>query len=88
MVSRDLGHGFVAVPMDAVTRNGMALPQLNTMVEPYTGYWNIIAPNGRAIDDENGRPYLYRTFEDVTEDAARIVGRGEYSTCGGAVNRV
>lgn len=81
MICRDLGHGFIAVPMNAVTKNGMHLPQLNTAVEPYNHYWHIIAPNNRAIDDENQRPYLYRTFEDVTEDAARIIDRGEYSTC-------
>ncbi len=46
MVSRDLGNGFRAVPRDAVTLNGMALPQLNTMTEPYNGYWHVIAPNG------------------------------------------
>ena len=81
MVSRDLGNGFRAVPRDAVTLNGMALPQLNTMAEPYNGYWHVIAPNGRAVDNENGRPYLYHTIEEAAEDAKTLVQLGDYSTC-------
>lgn len=81
MVSRDLGNGFRAVPRDAVTLNGMALPQLNTMTEPYNGYWHVIAPNGRAVDNEYGRPYLYRTIEEATDDANKLAELGDYSTC-------
>jgi hypothetical protein len=81
MVSRDLGNGFRAVPRDAVTLNGMPLSQLNTMDEPYNGYWHLIAPNERAVDNEYGRPYLYRTFEEAKEDATNLAKLGDYSTC-------
>jgi hypothetical protein len=81
MVVRDFGDGFRAVPRDAVTLNGMPLPQLNTMVEPYNGYWHLIAPNNRAIDNERGRPYLYRSIEEVEEDVVRLRKQSDYSTC-------
>lgn len=81
MVIRDLGNGFRAVPREAVTLNGHYLPQLNTMQEPFNGYWHIIAPNGRAIDDESQRPYLYLDIDEAQEDANRLAKSGEYSTC-------
>lgn len=81
MVSRDLGNGFRAVPRDAVTLNGMPLPQLNTTTEPYDGYWHVIAPNGRAVDNDRGRPYLYLTLEEAKQDAEILVKHGGYSTC-------
>ncbi len=81
MISRDLGNGFRAVPQDAVTLNGMALEQLNTRDEPYDGYWHIIAPNGKAIDGENGRPYLYKDIAEAQGDADRLASRDGYSTC-------
>jgi len=81
MVSRDLGFGFRAVPRDAVTLNGMPLSQLNTMTEPYDGYWHLIAPNNRAIDDENGRPYLYRDITEAEKDAKKLFACDGYSTC-------
>lgn len=81
MVSRDLGNGFRAVPRDAVTLNGIALPQLNTMVEPYRGYWHLIAPNGRAVDNDDGRPYLYRDISEAKDDAMVLAVLGDYSTC-------
>ncbi len=81
MVSRNLGNGFRAVPRDAVTLNGMPLPRLNTMVEPYDGYWHLIAPNNRAVDDEDEGPYLYRTIEEAANDAKKLAAQGDYSTC-------
>ena len=81
MVSRDLGNGFRAVPRNAVTLNGMALSQLNTMREPYDGEWHVIAPNGRALDNEYGRPYVYRTIEEAKENVKELVKLGDYSTC-------
>ena len=85
-VRRDLASGFYAVPRDAVTVNGMALPQLNTMIEPYTGYWALITPNGRAIDGESGRPYVYLSLEEVTSAAKQFAVSGNYSTCGGQLS--
>jgi|GEM_PF-2846718 len=81
MVSRDLGNGFRAVPQNAVTLNGMPLSQLNTIQEPYSGYWHLIAPNNRAIDDEDGRPYLYLDIEEASKDAEKLAAQGDYSTC-------
>jgi len=81
MVSRDLGDDFRAVPQEAVTLNGLPLSQLNTMQEPYSGRWHLIAPNGRAIDNEWGRPYLYLDIEEAVSDKAKLVKQGEYSTC-------
>jgi len=83
MIIRDMGNGFTAVPIDAVTKNGMHLLNLNTRVEPYNGYWCLIAPNNRAIDNDRGRPYIYHSVEEVAEDVARLVEAREYSTCGG-----
>lgn len=81
MIIKNLKNGFYAVPRDAVTMNGLPLPQLNTLEEPYNGYWHIIAPNGKAIDDEYGKPYLYLDFEEVKENVERLIIAGEYSTC-------
>lgn len=85
MVCRDLGHGFKAVPTDAVTKNGMYLSRLNTATEPYTGRWHLLAPNGYIIDSENGGPFTYPTIEEAQEDVDRLVRAEEYSTCGGNV---
>lgn len=87
MISRDLGNGFRAVPRDAVTLNGIPLPQLNTQDEPYDGPWVLIAPNGYAVDGEENRPYVYRHIGMVKYDAARLTAYGEYSTCGGIVTK-
>lgn len=81
MISIDVGNGFRAVPRDAVTLNGLPLPQLNTQCEPYQGTWHLIAPNNRAIDNVYGRPYLYQTLEELRLDAARLAVAKDYSTC-------
>ncbi len=81
MISIDMGNGFHLVPRDAVTKNGMPLSQLNTQQAPYSGYWHLIAPNNRAIDNEHNSPYLYRTQEEAAEDVERLTAVGDYSTC-------
>lgn len=83
MVSIDLGDGFRAVPQNAVCLNGMALPQINTATEPYSGRWCLVAPNGYAVDNEFCRPYVYADLDEAKEDKASLVKMGEYSTCGG-----
>lgn len=87
MIIKDLKNGYTAVPRDAVTLNGIPLPQLNTETEPYDGHWHIIAPNGRAIDGESGRPYVYDTLEEATEAAKEFAKSGEHSTCGGPITK-
>lgn len=87
MISIELCHGFRAVPRDAVTLNGIPLPQLNTMTEPYVGKWCLIGANGLAIDSASGsgRPHVYDSLEEAVEDVERLGKSGEYSTCGGVV---
>ncbi len=89
MISIELCHGFRAVPRDAVTLNGIPLPQLNTMTEPYVGKWCLIGANGLAVDSASGsgRPHVYDSLEEAVEDADRLGKFGEYSTCGGVVRR-
>ena len=80
MVERTIGE-LTAVPYDTVTVNGHYMRRLNERDEPYDHHWALIAPNGRAIDDEDGRPYLYRDFGKASEDAGNLAEMGEYSTC-------
>lgn len=82
VVKRDFGNGFYAVPRDAVTLNGLPLKQLNNGNEPYDGYWHLIAPNGKAIDNSVGRPHLYRSIEEMVIDVENFLKYGGYSTCG------
>lgn len=87
MVERDIQGVFLAVPRDAVTLNGIYLRKLNTQSEPYNGYWNLIAQeNGRAVDGEDNRPYLYRSCDEAAADAVGLIEGGEFSTCGGVVS--
>lgn len=88
MIERRLQCGFVAVPYEAVTRNGMPLPQLNTRTEseeePYHGPWALISPGlNSAIDDEDCLAYYYRTIEDVQADVEKFLEWGEWSCCAG-----
>jgi len=70
---------------DAVTLNGIPLPQLNIMTEPYVGKWCLIGANGRAVDSASGsgRPHVYGSLEQAVADAESLERSGEYSTCGG-----
>lgn len=87
-IRHDCGNGFFAVPYNAVTLNGLELPQLNNEKEPYNGYWALIAPCGKAIDGEGGvRPYEYRTLDECKTDAENLHARGEYSYCGGVFSK-
>jgi hypothetical protein len=67
MVIRELGDHY--------------LSQLNTANDPYDGYWHLIAPNRRAVDNEHGGPYLYKSIEEAIEDKERLMEFGDYSTC-------
>lgn len=81
MIERQAGE-FIAVPYAAVCVNGNYLRgRLNSFAEPYSGYWALIAPNGKAVDSESGRPYLYETFDDAVTDSAKLTQWGDYSTC-------
>lgn len=63
----ELGHGFLAVPYDAVTLNGMYLPHLAT--ETSAREWCVLLPSGRPAMGESGRrPYRYRSIEDCRRD--------------------
>ena len=89
MIERDIQGVFLAVPHDAVTRNGIYLRKLNKQVEPYDGYWHLVArENNRAIDGEDNRPHLYCSYEEAAKDAVKLIGYGEFSTCGGVVSLV
>lgn len=85
MILIDLGNGFKAVPRDSVTLNGMYLANLNTMQEPYNGFYHVLNPEGDVIDGEGGGPYLYRTLADAQEGADELATMAEYSTCRGVV---
>lgn len=87
MIERDIKGVFLAVPRDAVTLNGIYLRRLNTMSEPYRGGWHLVAvKNNRAVDSDDNRPHLYRSYDDAVEDAVSLIEFGEFSTCGGVVS--
>ena len=87
MVERDIDGIFIAVPCDAVTRNGIYLRKLNTQADSYDGDWHLVVKeNNRAIDGEDNRPHLYHSYGEAVEDAAKLIGYGEFSTCGGVVS--
>ena len=89
MVERDIQGVFLAVPRDSVTLNGIYLRKLNTQSEPYNGYWHLVCTeNNRAVDGEDNRPHLYRTYDEALEDANGLIDGGEFSTCGGVVTLV
>lgn len=78
----DLGHGFRAIPHNNVTLNGH--PFRETNIHGYIGPWAVIAPNGVAVDNENGdRPHKYHTIVDCESDVSIFAKRG-CSTCGPA----
>lgn len=81
---------FRAVPADAVTLNGHYMPNLCKETDPKKVHrWCLIAPNSRAVDGEYpSRRYVYRSLDDVYEDAGRLLRGPEYSTCGGVVKVV
>jgi hypothetical protein len=86
MIERDIQGVFIAVPRDAVTLNGIYLRKLNKQSDPYRGYWHLVAlENNRAVDGEDNRPNLYRSYEEAVEDAVNLIEGGEFSTCGGVV---
>jgi hypothetical protein len=87
MIEHDCGNGLIAVPHEAVTLNGIYLPRLNTQEESKVHYWHLVAPNGRAVDGETGGPYIYKSLDEAKEDAAKLAGMDEYSTCGGVVTK-
>lgn len=76
----DLGNGFRALPYRAVTLNGRPILQL-AIDDSYDGPWVLIAPNGRAIDNDRGTPYVYMNLEEVREDVGRLLEMSDYSTC-------
>lgn len=78
-ISHVLGNGFTAVPTDAVTLNGLYLPHISRATEPYNGSWCVIAPNGRALDGEDERPYYYRDLDHAKQDISTL--GDDYSTC-------
>ena len=71
--------GFTVVPYDSVTLNGLYLRHLNTQSHPVG--LALIAPNGKAIDGEGGRPYYYGTLPKAENDAKRLNEQDDYSTC-------
>lgn len=66
----DCQNGFVAVPRDAVTVNGIYLERLNTAPDDYKGQFVLLFPSGKPAMDENGsRPYSYLDADEVRADA-------------------
>lgn len=82
-----LEYGFVAVPYRGVSLNGIYFDKCNDVEKgaEYSGPWALLSRgNGRALDDEDGRPYLYEALENCRE-AVEHFKLGEHSTCGGVV---
>ncbi len=69
----DLGDGYHAVPFEAVTLNGIFLPQLleSSQVKASTD-WAVIGPDLRALEGENDRPYRYPSLEAARADVATL----------------
>ena len=64
----DCGHGYLAVPYDAVCLNGLYMRSLNTSKCPR--YFALLFPNGHAAMGEDGiRPYKYNTIEECKSEA-------------------
>lgn len=64
----DLGDGYTAVPHDAVTLNGMFLPQLLESVRSKA--WAVIGPDRKALKGESGGVYRYESLTEAREDVA------------------
>lgn len=78
-----LPHGFTAVPYDAVTLSGLPLQTLLDVASDTAGF-ALIAPNGRAVDGEDGRrPFRYQSLDQCRSDVALFAKVGGCSTCGG-----
>lgn len=74
-----LGGGYVAVPFDAVTLNGMFLPQLVTSRGAAVA---VIGPDKRALQGESGGTHRYASLEEARSDVEvlrRINGEGNTS---------
>ncbi len=61
-----LGGGYVAVPFDAVTLNGIFLPQL--VASSRGESVAVIGPDKRALQGESGRTYRYASLEEARAD--------------------
>lgn len=61
-----LGGGYVAVPFDAVTLNGMFLPQL--VASSRGEAVAVIGPDKRALQGESGGTYRYESIEEARAD--------------------
>lgn len=84
--SHNFDGGFYAIPVEAVTLNGIPLDRLQELVPEKPRRWVLIAPSNRAVDDESGqRPYVYDSVEAASEDARRLLAMGECSTTGGGI---
>lgn len=72
--THDLGDGYLAVPYDSTTLNGLFLPQL-LATSKSTSF--AVMKNGRALRDENESTYRYKSLQEAREDVEtlkRILG--------------
>jgi len=76
-------HEFIAVPFEAVTQNGIYLRNLNT---GSPGAFALVGPNMRAVHDEDGRPYFYRSLRACINDADKLTGTAVQRTANGTLN--
>jgi hypothetical protein len=63
-------EGYYAVPYEAVTLNGMYLPQL--LASARRDAWAAIGPDRRALQGESGRTYRYGSLEECARDVATL----------------
>ena len=79
MTEIDVGFGFIAVPYDSVTLNGIYMRGLNGELDP--SKFAVVAPNGKVLMGEDGkRPYCYTSIEDCRRDAQKLSEYDEFMT--------
>ena len=66
--------GYIAVPYDDVTLNGLYVPGMSGEGVGYCGSLAVVGPKGRALLGEYGRrPQLYRTLAEAIEDVETLI---------------